>query len=142
MRVDLDLSKVEDYYTRAVFRQVVSAFKEVPDYSPDVADTPWNKFTVRVPPTGAFVVCDTIPINKFISLKYIITIVSKDQARSRSLEMTVMNKKTEVLEQVYNVMGDGFEYDITTRINGNLSETVFKNLEDSDLRVIFARIIL
>ncbi len=143
MKVNLDLSKVDDYYTRAILRQVMDAFKQIPDYKPVVPSTPWDKFTVKIPPTAQFYICDLIPMDKFISIKYIVTIVNDDQTRARSLEMNVVNKSNLVYETVFNVVGDPFNYDITTRVNSsNQAEMVFKNLESEDLKIVFARIIL
>jgi hypothetical protein len=143
VKVNLDLSKVDDYYTRAVLRQVADALKSIPEYKPVVPSTPWDKFTVKVPPTGQFFVCDVIPLDKFISLKYIVTIVNNDQSKVRSLEMTVVNKKTNVFEYVFGVIGDSFNYDITTIINSsNQAEMVYRNLGTEDVSVVFARIIL
>lgn len=143
MKVNLDLSKVDDYYTRAIFRQVMDAFKQVPDYKPVVPSTPWDKYTVKVPPTGQFYVCDLIPLDKFISIKYVVTIFNDSQTNARTLEMNVVNKNNGVYENVFNVIGDSFNYEITTRVNSsNQSEMVFKNLETFDLSVVFARMIL
>lgn len=143
MKVNLDLSKIEDYYTRAIFRQVMDAFKAVPDYEPIVPSTPWDKYTVRIPPTGEFIVFDLLPVDKFISAKYIVTIINDDHSKVRSLEMTVVNKKVNIYEYVSGVIGDPFDYDITSRLNSsNQAEMIFKNLEGEDLRVVFARIIL
>ena len=101
----------------------------------------WKKGTGTVL-SGEEILLDTIPLLKFHSAKYIISVFNDTEKKSKTFEFSVNYNFDEVKSNVSGIVGDAIPTKISEIINGENIEIYFKNNEIFKFDIEFSKIVL
>lgn len=82
---------------------------------------------------------DTIPLNEFKSIQYMITVWDDAVSKFKTLQMTVIQQGSDVNDSIRGKMGTGIAFCVEAKKSGSDMNLEFINQENFNVNIHFAK---